>query len=95
MSWDGTTTHSLKQPLLSSVPFGGTYITMKELHTQLPNTWPGWEPNISGLGREFLDGLFDTRRGSRPEFTLELNPTVTRNTWLMERFISTEKRMLR
>jgi hypothetical protein len=95
MSWDGKVTHSTKQTLLSTVPFGGTYITLKELHSKVPNTWPGWEPKVSGLGREFLDGLFDNRRGPRPEFALELNPTVTRNTWLLERFISTEKRMLR
>jgi hypothetical protein len=95
MSWDGKSTHTTKQPLMSTVPFRGTYITLKELHAQLPSSWPGWEPNISGLGREFMDGLFDVRRGPRPEFKLELNPTVTRNTWLLERFITTEKRMLR
>jgi hypothetical protein len=85
----------MKQALLATVPFGGTYIALKDLHSQLPNTWPGWEPKVSGLGKEFLDGLFDTRRGPRPEFALELNTTVTRNAWLLERFVTTEKRMLR
>jgi hypothetical protein len=95
MSADGKTTHTTKSPLLSMVPFGGTYISLKDMHAQLPKDWPGWEPRMSGLGRKFLDGLFDSRRGPMYESNIELNKPAARNTWLLERFNATEKRMLK
>jgi hypothetical protein len=76
MAANGETVHTTKQPLLSLVPFHRAYISLKDLHGQLPTNWQGWEPIISGLGNKFMKGLFDSRRGSRPESLIELNPSV-------------------
>ena len=94
MSVDGNSTEMLKHPLLHMVPFHGMYISLEELHQQIPNDWPGWEPSLSGLGRHLLDGLFDSARGNYPEPNFEINQPTVNNRWLSDKFCITERRML-
>ncbi len=60
MSTDGISIKNSKHPLLNMVPFQGRYISLVDLHDQIPKSWPGWDAKVSGLGRLFLDGLFDS-----------------------------------
>jgi hypothetical protein len=94
MAADGMSTHKMKGPLLSMVPFCGSYISVKELKTHIPKDWQGWEPTVASLGRHFLQGLFDSRRGVYPESPFELGKRSTRNRWLADKFAATEKRLL-
>lgn len=94
MSADGKSIKNSKHPLLHMVPFHGRYISLEELHDQIPNSWPGWEAKVSELGRRFLDGLFDSARGEYPNTKFELDRSIASNQWLSEKFRITEKRML-
>jgi hypothetical protein len=94
MSFDGTSTHKTKLPLLHMVPFRGECITLKDLRSKVPDTWPEWEPTVKGLGQTFLDGLFDKRRCAQPDLKFELNCKVTKNIWLRGQFLRTESRLL-
>jgi hypothetical protein len=94
MSADGNSTKNLKHPLLHMVPFHGRYISLEELHQQIPKDWPGWEPKVSGLGRQFLDGLFDSDRGKYPDPKFEMDQSISNNQWLSDKFCTTEIRML-
>jgi hypothetical protein len=94
MSADGKSIKNSNHPLLHMVPFHGRYISLEELHDQIPNSWPGWEAKVSELGRQFLDGLFDSARGEYPNTKFELDRSIASNQWLSEKFCITEKRML-
>jgi hypothetical protein len=91
---DGESKQKIKGSLLSSVPFHGSYVNSKELHSHLPKDWPGCDPKISTLGRGFLEGLFDTRRGVYPELPFEVSKRWTTNSWLSDKFVETERRLL-
>jgi hypothetical protein len=90
MSADGHSTQKLKGPLLTMIPFGGKYITMEELRTHVPHNWPSWEPTIAGVGRTFLEGLFNGRRGDYPDFQFKVNTKIPNNQWLLNKFVATE-----
>jgi hypothetical protein len=94
MSADGKSTCKQRAPLLNMIPFGGSYITLKELRTHLPTNWPSWEPSVAGLGRPFLDRLFDLRRDAYPDLPFEVKTKVTKNRWLLDKFGVTETRLL-
>jgi hypothetical protein len=94
MSADGTSIKNLKHPLLDMMPFQGRYISLVDLHDQIPKSWPGWDAKVSGLGRLFLDGLFDSARGKYPNTAFEMDHSIASNQWLSEKFRLTEKRML-
>jgi hypothetical protein len=49
---------------------------------------------VSGLGRRFLDGLFDLAQGKYPNTKFEMDISIASNRWLSEKFRLTEKRML-
>jgi hypothetical protein len=59
MSADGKKTVKSKTSLLPMVPFKGSYISLAELHNQIPENWADWDPQVKGLGRPFVNGLFD------------------------------------
>jgi hypothetical protein len=50
--------------------------------------------HVSGLGRRFLDGLFDSARGKYSNTKFEMDHSIASNQWLSEKFRLTEKRML-
>jgi hypothetical protein len=84
MSADGKSIKNSKHLLLYMVTFQGPYISLEELHDQIPKRWPGWEAKVSGLGRRFLDGLFDlTRgdltRGKYPNTNFEMDHLIASN----------------
>jgi hypothetical protein len=93
MSANGSSTCKTKTPLLNTVPFGGQYLTLKEVCAQIPSDWSEWEPTVKGLGRPFLDALVDTRRGERPDFSFDLNVHSKKNAWLSIELRSTETRL--
>jgi hypothetical protein len=43
MSADGISIKNSKHPLLNMVPFQGRYISLVDLHDQIPKSWPGWD----------------------------------------------------
>jgi hypothetical protein len=94
MSWDGKSNTKLKGSLLSSIPFGGSYISSKELLSKLPTNWPEWELTTTSLGTDFLNGIFDSRRGDYPEHPFKVTQKCARNDWLSDKFVDTEKRLL-
>jgi hypothetical protein len=93
MSADGRSTHKQKGPLLNMVPFGGKYITMEAVRAHVPQDWPSWDPTIEGLGPTFMEGLFNGRRDTYPDFQFEVVTKIPKNQWLLNKFVSTEKRM--
>ena len=94
MSADGKKKLKSKTSLLTMVPFEGSYISLAELHDKIPNDWPDWDPQVKGLGRTFLEGLFESRRGEYPKLPFDLKERTKRNHWLSDTFVDTEKRML-
>jgi hypothetical protein len=94
MSANGKKTLKSKASLLPMVPFEGSYISLAELHEKIPDDWADWDPQLKGLGRTFLDGLFEAQRGEYPELSFDLNKKNQRNHWLSDTFVATEKRML-
>jgi hypothetical protein len=94
MSADGKKTVKTKTALLPMVPFDGSYISLAELHNKIPKDWADWDPQVKGLGRTFLEGLFESRRGEYPKLSFDLNKKIERNHWLSDTFVVTEKRML-
>jgi hypothetical protein len=95
MSADGKRTHKRKGPLLNMVPFKGNYISLEELRSHIPASWTGWERSVTGLGRDFTQGLFGRKRDSYPDFPFELHEEgIPKNRWLHEKFAETEARMM-
>jgi hypothetical protein len=77
------------------VPFKGNYIPLEELHTHIPASWTGWERSVTGLGRNFTQGLFGQKRDSYSNFPFELHEEgIPKNCWLHEKFAETEARMM-
>jgi hypothetical protein len=93
-SSNGELIHKTKGPLLSLVPFRGSYITLQELRAHIPKNWPTWDLTVASLGSAFLEGIFDPRRGEYPEASFELNQRCARNRWLSDKFAATERRLL-
>ena len=94
MSWDGKSNTKMKGSLLSSIPFGGSYISSKELLSKLRKNRPGWELTTSSLGTDFLNGIFALPRGNYLELPFEVTQKCARNGWLSDKFVDTEKRLL-
>jgi hypothetical protein len=94
LSLDGKSEQKMKGVSLSTVPFCGSYISSKELHTHIPKNWPGWEPTASTLGRCFFNGIFDSWQGDYPESPFELSHRCSRNHWLSDNLADTKKRLL-
>jgi hypothetical protein len=94
MSTDDQLQYKTKGPLLSMVPFRGSYISLKELRMHIPKNRQGWEPTVNSLGRHFLEGIFDSKRAKYPESQFKLSQRCSRNRWLSDKFVATEKRLL-